>query len=159
MTVTINPHHQARDRSTSHSLATPAAISSRRPNLSGVRPSSLPLVNTPALVENLVFNSFGGDQIGALLISPFIKPGSTSDTGYNHYSLLRSTMKTSTGFASTWAMLPTMRARTTFSRPSGTMRRSSRLGKSAVSDAMTITAAGTKSLPDNRASKLWSGEF
>ena len=60
------------------------------PNLSGVRPSSLPLVNTPALVENLVFNSFGGDQIGALLISPFIKPGSTSDTGYNHYSLLRS---------------------------------------------------------------------
>jgi hypothetical protein len=47
-------------------------------------------VNTPALVENLVFNSYGGDQIGALLISPFIKPGSTSDTGYNHYSLLRS---------------------------------------------------------------------
>ena len=60
------------------------------PNLSGVRPSSSALVNTPALVENLVFNGFGGDQIGALLISPFIKPGSTSDTGYNHYSLLRS---------------------------------------------------------------------
>ena len=60
------------------------------PNLSGVRPSSATLVDTPALVENLVFNGFGGDQVGALLLSPFIKPGSTSDTGYNHYSLLRS---------------------------------------------------------------------
>lgn len=60
------------------------------PNLSGVRPSSNKLVDTPALVENLIFNGFGGDQVGALLLSPFIKPGTTSDTGYNHYSLLRS---------------------------------------------------------------------
>lgn len=35
-------------------------------------------------------NGFGGDQVGAVLLSPFIKPGSTSDIGYNHYSLLRS---------------------------------------------------------------------
>jgi hypothetical protein len=60
------------------------------PNLSGVRPSSTTLVDTKSLVENLVFDGFGGDQIGAVLLSPFIKPGSTSDTGYNHYSLLRS---------------------------------------------------------------------
>jgi hypothetical protein len=60
------------------------------PNLTGVRPSSSTLVNTPALVENLVFNGFGGDQIGALLLSRFVQPGSTSNIPYNHYSLLRS---------------------------------------------------------------------
>jgi phosphatidylinositol-3-phosphatase len=60
------------------------------PNLSGVRPSMATLVDTPQLVENLIFAGYGGDQIGALLLSPFIKPGSTSDIGYNHYSLLRS---------------------------------------------------------------------
>ncbi len=60
------------------------------PNLSGVRPGTFTLVNTPTLVENIVVNGYGGDQVGALLLSPFIKPGSTSDTGYNHYSMLRS---------------------------------------------------------------------
>jgi hypothetical protein len=35
-------------------------------------------------------NGYGGDQVGAVLLSPFIKPGSTSDTGYNHYAMLRS---------------------------------------------------------------------
>jgi phosphatidylinositol-3-phosphatase len=33
----------------------------------------------------------GGGRIGAVLLSPFIKPGSVNDTPYNHYSLLRST--------------------------------------------------------------------
>ena len=32
----------------------------------------------------------GGGRIGAVLISPFIKPGTTSRASYNHYSLLRS---------------------------------------------------------------------
>jgi hypothetical protein len=32
----------------------------------------------------------GGGQIGAVLISPFIKPGTVSEVAYNHYSLLRS---------------------------------------------------------------------
>jgi phosphatidylinositol-3-phosphatase len=32
----------------------------------------------------------GGGRIGAVLISPFIKPGTTSRESYNHYSLLRS---------------------------------------------------------------------
>jgi hypothetical protein len=33
----------------------------------------------------------GGGRIGAVLLSPFVKPGSVVDTPYNHYSLLRST--------------------------------------------------------------------
>ncbi len=60
------------------------------PNLAGVRPGTFALVNTPKLVEKLVINGYGGDQVGALLLSPFIKPGSQSDAAYNHYSLLRS---------------------------------------------------------------------
>jgi hypothetical protein len=32
----------------------------------------------------------GGGLIGAVLLSPFIKPGAVSDVPYNHYSLLRS---------------------------------------------------------------------
>ncbi|MCW2967928.1 MAG: phosphoesterase, partial [Solirubrobacteraceae bacterium] len=32
----------------------------------------------------------GGGRIGAVLLSPYIKPGTTDDTPYNHYSLLRS---------------------------------------------------------------------
>jgi hypothetical protein len=32
----------------------------------------------------------GGGRIGAVLISPFVKPGTKNDTPYNHYSLLRS---------------------------------------------------------------------
>ena len=31
----------------------------------------------------------GGGQVGAVLLSPFIKPGTVSTTNYNHYSLLR----------------------------------------------------------------------
>jgi phosphatidylinositol-3-phosphatase len=60
------------------------------PNLAGVRPGTFALVNSPALVENLIFDGFGGDQIGAVLLSRFVKPGSSSDIPYNHYSLLRS---------------------------------------------------------------------
>jgi hypothetical protein len=32
----------------------------------------------------------GGGRTGAVLLSPFIRPGTTSDQDYNHYSLLRS---------------------------------------------------------------------
>ena len=35
-------------------------------------------------------NGPGGGRIGALLISPFIRPGTSSEVPYNHYSLLRS---------------------------------------------------------------------
>jgi hypothetical protein len=33
---------------------------------------------------------YGGGRIGAVLLSPFIKPGTVSDDPYNHYSLLKS---------------------------------------------------------------------
>ena len=32
----------------------------------------------------------GGGKVGAVLISPFIKPGTVSTTPYNHYSSLAS---------------------------------------------------------------------
>lgn len=32
----------------------------------------------------------GGGRVGAVLLSPFIKPGTVSDVPYNHYSMLRS---------------------------------------------------------------------
>jgi len=32
----------------------------------------------------------GGGQVGAVVLSPFVRPGSVSDIGYNHFSLLRS---------------------------------------------------------------------
>jgi hypothetical protein len=32
----------------------------------------------------------GGGRVGAVLLSPFIKPGTVSMTAYNHYSALRS---------------------------------------------------------------------
>jgi len=43
-----------------------------------------------AKVLNMVVTSYGGDRVGAVLISPFIKAGTVSDVPYNHYSMLRS---------------------------------------------------------------------
>jgi len=40
--------------------------------------------------EDLVTESFGGDRIGAVLLSPFIRPVTVSNTPYNHYALLKS---------------------------------------------------------------------
>lgn len=53
-------------------------------------PAKLVLANTPTLLEQFAINGIGGDQVGALLLSPFIKAGSTSSVPYNHYSMLRS---------------------------------------------------------------------
>jgi hypothetical protein len=41
-------------------------------------------------VMNPGVNGPGGGRVGAVLLSPFIKPGTVSNVGYNHYSLLRS---------------------------------------------------------------------
>ncbi len=38
----------------------------------------------------LSYQSYGGDRTGALLLSPFLQPGTVSDTPFNHYSLLKS---------------------------------------------------------------------
>jgi hypothetical protein len=35
-------------------------------------------------------NGAGGGRIGAVVISPFIKPGTVSEKAYNHYALLKS---------------------------------------------------------------------
>ena len=35
------------------------------------------------------FEDYGGDRIGAVLLSPFLAPGTRADTPFNHYSLLR----------------------------------------------------------------------
>jgi len=42
------------------------------------------------LAHALLQRSYGGDRTGAVLISPFIRPGTVSDTPYNHYALLKS---------------------------------------------------------------------
>jgi hypothetical protein len=38
----------------------------------------------------LTFQSYGGDRTGAILIAPFINPGTVSYTPFNHFSLLKS---------------------------------------------------------------------
>jgi len=50
---------------------------------SGVSPSH-PNVAEPGM------NGPGGGRVGAVLLSPFIKPGTVSSVHYNHYSMLRS---------------------------------------------------------------------
>jgi hypothetical protein len=45
--------------------------------------------STAAGSYTLVEQNFGGDQTGAVLLSPFIKPGTVSNTPFNHYSLLK----------------------------------------------------------------------
>lgn len=39
---------------------------------------------------SLTFQSYGGDRTGAVLLSRFLKPGTVSNTPFNHYSLLKS---------------------------------------------------------------------
>jgi hypothetical protein len=53
-------------------------------------PSLPPFPQSNALGPyTLSYQSFGGDQIGTVLLSPFLRPGSVSNNYYNHYSLLR----------------------------------------------------------------------
>ncbi|MGA3156507.1 MAG: alkaline phosphatase family protein [Steroidobacteraceae bacterium] len=43
-----------------------------------------------ALTFQIVLTGVGGDRVGAVLLSPHIRPGTVSDVPYNHYALLRS---------------------------------------------------------------------
>jgi hypothetical protein len=52
--------------------------------------SLLGLASVPLVSLNLVKQNYGGDQTGAVMISPFIKPGTVSTVPYNHYSMLKS---------------------------------------------------------------------
>ena len=45
--------------------------------------------STSAGGYTLVYGNYGGDQTGAILLSPFIKPGTISTVPYNHYSMLK----------------------------------------------------------------------
>jgi hypothetical protein len=38
---------------------------------------------------SLTFDSYGGDRTGAVLLSPFLEPGTVSYTPFNHYSMLK----------------------------------------------------------------------
>jgi len=58
------------------------------PNL-GAFPQTTSLSVTGATYD-LTKQSFGGDQVGAVLLSKFIKPGTVSATPYNHYAALMS---------------------------------------------------------------------
>ncbi|PXW23446.1 alkaline phosphatase family protein [Paraburkholderia caballeronis] len=58
--------------------------------ISTVPGSALGMPSVPQVTVNLTKQSFGGDQTGAVLISPFIKPGTVSTVPYNHYSMLKS---------------------------------------------------------------------
>lgn len=37
----------------------------------------------------VTYQDFGGERVGAVLLSPFLTPGTESATPFNHYSLLR----------------------------------------------------------------------
>jgi hypothetical protein len=76
------------------------------PNLANSRPQSItstlpaayasyfgiPSAAVPSTGFSLTFSmsNYGGDNVGAVILSPFVKAGSTSATPYNHYSMLRS---------------------------------------------------------------------
>jgi hypothetical protein len=53
-------------------------------------PLALTFPVSATMQYDLNFPTPGGGRTGAVLISPFIKPGTVSNTGYNHYSLLKS---------------------------------------------------------------------
>jgi len=55
-----------------------------------VRPATAIFPVNVNLTYRLVLTGVGGDRIGAVLISPFIRPGTVSNVPYNHYSMLKS---------------------------------------------------------------------
>lgn len=57
------------------------------PNIT--RPSIQKFSISPTLDYVVKNEGYGGDRVGAVLLSPFIKPGTTSATPYNHYALLK----------------------------------------------------------------------
>jgi hypothetical protein len=55
-----------------------------------VRPVTHANEENGGLTFQIVLQGVGGDRIGAVLLSPRIRPGTVSDVPYNHYALLRS---------------------------------------------------------------------
>jgi phosphatidylinositol-3-phosphatase len=58
------------------------------PNIT--RPVVQTFVESPKVTYLEKIEGYGGDRIGALFLSRFIKPGTISNVPYNHYSLLKS---------------------------------------------------------------------
>jgi phosphatidylinositol-3-phosphatase len=58
------------------------------PNI--IRPVVQSFVESPKLTYLVKIQGYGGDRIGAIFLSRFIKPGTVSNVRYNHYSLLKS---------------------------------------------------------------------
>jgi hypothetical protein len=58
------------------------------PNIT--RPIVETFVESATVTYVVKTQGYGGDRIGAVLLSPFIKPGTVSNVPYNHYSLLKS---------------------------------------------------------------------
>ena len=58
------------------------------PNIT--RPVVQTFVESPKVTYLVKIRGYGGDRIGAVLLSRFIKPGTVSNVPYNHYSLLKS---------------------------------------------------------------------
>jgi phosphatidylinositol-3-phosphatase len=58
------------------------------PNI--IRPVVQSFVESPKLTDLVKIQGYGGDRIGAVVLSRFVKPGTVSNVPYNHYSLLKS---------------------------------------------------------------------
>ncbi len=61
------------------------------PNIA--RPIVQTYVESPTVTDLVRIEGYGGDRIGAILLSRYIAPGTVSEVPYNHYSLLRSLEK------------------------------------------------------------------
>ena len=55
-----------------------------------VRPVTEVFPLSASMEYDLTYTSYGGDRVGAVLLSPFIKAGTVSNTPYNHYAMLKS---------------------------------------------------------------------
>jgi hypothetical protein len=66
------------------------ACCAQQPGPNVVRPVTHTSTSNSGQSFQLVLNGVGGDRIGAVLLSPRIRPGTISDVPYNHYALLRS---------------------------------------------------------------------
>jgi phosphatidylinositol-3-phosphatase len=89
----FSPPDIATDRASGKTIITLSAAGEhccgQRMGPNVTRPMVETFVDSPTLTYLVKVQGYGGDRIGAVLLSPFIKPGTVCDTPYNHYSLLR----------------------------------------------------------------------
>ncbi len=86
-TTTITP---ATPESTTPATTTPAATTPATTTPAATTPAATtPGVTTPAPTPGVNLPPTGGGQVGALLISPYIKPATFSQEPFNDFSLLR----------------------------------------------------------------------